>query len=102
MLSGPWLMLGICSLECTRVLHETLHVPVLMYDIETMLWREKEISRVRDVQMDNLKRLLGIRRMDRIPNERTRELCGVRKGLDERIDKGVLRWFGHLEEDGEG
>ena len=25
------------------------------------------------------------------------ELCGVRKGLDERIDEGVLRWFGHVE-----
>ena len=23
--------------------------------------------------------------------------CRVRKGLDERIDEGVLRWFGHLE-----
>ena len=21
----------------------------------------------------------------------------MRKGLDERIDEGVLRWFGHLE-----
>ena len=24
-------------------------------------------------------------------------LCGVRKGLDEGIDEGVLRWFGHVE-----
>ena len=41
--------------------------------------------------MDNLGGLLGIRRMDRVPNTRTRELCGVKKGLDERID-GVIRW----------
>ena len=26
-----------------------------------------------------------------------RELCGVKKGQDERIDEGVLRWFGHVE-----
>ena len=26
-----------------------------------------------------------------------RELCGVRKGLHERIDEGVLRWFIHVE-----
>ena len=51
---------------------------------------------MRAVQMDNL-RLLGIRRMDRIPNARIRELCGVRKGLDERINEDVLRWFGHVE-----
>ena len=40
--------------------------------------------------MDNLRGLLGIRRMDRILNARIRELCRVRKGLHERIDKGVL------------
>ena len=49
--------------------------------------------------MENLKGLLGIRRVDRIPNARIRELCGVRKGLDERIDESVLRWFGHMERD---
>ena len=35
--------------------------------------------------------------MDRVPNARIREFFGVKKGLDERIDEGVLRWFGHLE-----
>ena len=29
------------QLECARILHETLLVPVLMYDSETMLWKEK-------------------------------------------------------------
>ena len=79
------------QLVCARVLHETLLVPVLMYDSETMLWREKERSRVRAVQMENLRGLLGIRRMDRVPNIQIRELCGVRKGLDERFDEGILR-----------
>ena len=26
-----------------------------------------------------------------------RELCRVRKGLDERIDEGILRWFSHMQ-----
>ena len=26
-----------------------------------------------------------------------RQLCGVTKGVDEKIDEGVLRWFGHVE-----
>ena len=72
------------------VLHETLLVPVLMYGNETMLWNEKERSRIRAVQMDNLRGLLGIRRMDRIPNAWIRKLCGVTKGVDERIDEHVL------------
>ena len=32
--------------ECTRVLHEILLVLVLMYDTETVLWKEKEKSRL--------------------------------------------------------
>ena len=35
--------------------------------------------------------------MDRVPNARIRELCGVRKFLDKMIDEGVLRWFGYVE-----
>ena len=31
-------------------------------------------------------------RMDRVPNARIRELCGVRKSLDERIDEDLLQW----------
>ena len=34
--------------------------------------------------------LLGIRRMDRVLNAWIREFCGVIKGVDERIDEGVL------------
>ena len=49
------------------------------------------------VQMGNLIGLLGIRRMDRVSNARIRELCGVKKGLDEWIDKCFLRWFTHVE-----
>ena len=80
-------MLGICNLS-VLVFHETLLVPVLMYGSETMLWEEKERSRVRTVQ--NLRGLLGIRKMGRVSNARIRKLCGVRKGLAERIDEGLL------------
>ena len=62
-----------------------------------MFWKKKEISRIMAVQMDNLRELLSIRRIDRVPNARITELCGVKKGLDERTDEGVLRWFSHVE-----
>ena len=74
------------QLECAGVFHETLVVPVLLYGSEAILQKEKKRSRVRAVQMDNLRGLFGIRRMDRVLNARIRELCGMRKGLDERID----------------
>ena len=43
------------QLECARVLHESLLVSILMYGSETKIWREKERSRIRAVQMDNLR-----------------------------------------------
>ena len=53
------------QLECFIVLHETLLLPVFMYGIKTVLWKEKERLRIRAVQMDNFTDLLGIRRMDK-------------------------------------
>ena len=85
------------QLGCARFLHETLFVPVLMYGSETVFLKEQERSRIRAVQMDNLRGFLGIRRMDRVRNAWIRELCGVKKVLDERIYESVHWWFGHVE-----
>ena len=65
-------------------------MPVLTYDNDAMIWREKR-SRILAVQLDNLTGLLGIRRMDKVPNARIRELCEVTKGVDEKID-GSAMW----------
>ena len=54
----------------------------------TMLWKER--SRNRAEQMDDIRGLLGVRRMDRVPNARIKKLCGVMNGVDEMIDEGVL------------
>ena len=86
------------QLECARVLHKTLLVPVLMYGSESMLWKKKKRSRIIAVQIYNFRGLLGIRRMKRVPNSWIRDLCGVKKGIDERIEV-VLWWFGHMEKD---
>ena len=66
--------------DCARVLHESLLVPGRAYGRETIVWREKERSRIRAVKMDNLRSLLGIKRMDKVPNAQIRQLCGVTKG----------------------
>ena len=76
--------MGFIDLEKTydRVNKEALRQVLRMYDVGGK---------------DNLRGLLGIRRMDRFPNSWIRGLCGVRKSLDERIDEGVLRWFVHVK-----
>ena len=35
--------------------------------------------------------------MARVPNLRIKELSGVTKGVDEKIDEGVFWWFAHAE-----
>ena len=72
-----------------------MNVPVFMYGSETMIWKEKERSRIRAEQMGNLRSFLDIGRMDRIPN-RIRELCKVMKAVVKSI-VGVFWWFGHVE-----
>ena len=63
-------------------MHKSFLVAVLMYGIETIIWEEKERSRIRVLQMDNLRSFLGILRMNKVPNARIRELCGVKKGMN--------------------
>ena len=67
------------QLEFPRVLNESLMVPVLTYGSEIMIWKKKEKSRIRAVQKDNLKGLLGIRRLDKVPYTRIRLLCELKK-----------------------
>ena len=60
------------QLECARVLHQTLLVSLLTYGSETKLWKEEEKTRIRALQMNNLRGLLGIRRMDKVLNAQVR------------------------------
>ena len=46
-----------------------------MYGSETMIWKE-ERSRIRAVHKDNLRGLLGIRKINKVLNARIREFCG--------------------------
>ena len=62
-------------------------MPVLMYGSETIIWKEMQRSRIRAGQMDNIRSLLGIRRVNKDQNTRIMELCGVTK----RIVKGLMK-----------
>ena len=66
------------QIECVRVLHEKMLIPVLTYGNEKIFWKER--SRIWAMQMDNFPRgLLAIRRMDRVPNAQIRELCSDKR-----------------------
>ena len=53
---------------------------------------EEEISGSGIWKTDNLRGLLGIRRIGRVVNPRIRDLCRVTR----RVDESVLRWFGYI------
>ena len=38
-------------------------MPILMYINETMIWKEEEKSKIRSVQIGNLRGLIGIQRI---------------------------------------
>ena len=59
--------------------------------VTRLIWKEKERPNNRVVQMDNLRGLLGIRRMDKVLNAWIRELCRMTKRVDKRINEDVLR-----------
>ena len=47
--------------------------------------------------MSCLRSICGVRRTDRVRNVDVRRKCGKNFGVGERMDQGVLRWFGHVE-----
>ena len=51
---------------------------------------EKETFIFMVVQVDNLNVFLGNKTMDKVPNARRKELCGVTKPVDKRIDEWVM------------
>ena len=53
-------------------------------------------SRIRDVQIDNLGDLYGIRKIDRVPDVWITEFY-VTEGVDERNDESIVQWFSHIE-----
>ena len=63
-------------------------MPVLIYGIETVLWREKERTRIRAIQIDCLWGLLAIGRINGVLMHGL-ELCGVKN----RVDEGLMKLF---------
>ena len=59
--------------------------------------KASERQRLNVFEMKCLRSMAGVSRLDRFRNEEVRERTGVRKDLATRVDRNVLRWFGHVE-----
>jgi hypothetical protein len=49
------------------------------------------------MEMKCMKAMCGVSIMDRVRNKEMRTSCGSELSIGERMDKNVLRWYGHVE-----
>ena len=75
---------------------ECFCVPSLLYGCETWTMNAKVRKRVEVFEMKGLRSASGVRRIEKIRNTRIKEMCNWNKGLMNRVEQGILRWFGHV------
>ena len=71
-----------------------------MYGCEVWTLKVRERKRMEAVEINCLRNIYGLRRIDRVLNVEIKR-CGKNVSVSQRIDQGVLRWFGHVERMGD-
>ena len=86
--------LGIKAKKC---LYEGVIVPTALYGAEAWGMRSAERRKVNVLEMKYLRGLVGVSRMDRVRSEDVRNRGGIGSEFASRVNRRVLRWFGHVE-----
>ena len=69
----------------------------LLYGCEVWTLKVHERKRMEAVEMNCLRNICGLRRIGSVSNVKSRRRCVKNISVSQRIDQGVLRWFGHVE-----
>ena len=78
--------------EC---LYEGVIVPTALHGAEACGTRSAERKKMNVLEMECLRSLVGVSRMDRVRNEEVRRTAvQIEMELESRADQRVLRWFG--------
>ena len=85
------------TLGVKRELYERIVVPTVMYGFESWGMRLEERNKLDVAEMNCLRNMCGVTRWDRWRNEFVRGRVGVQEPLSKRVDRKVLKWFGHVE-----
>ena len=85
------------QIKAKKCLYEGVIVPTALYGGEAFGIRSAERRKVNVLEMNCLRSLVGVSRMDRVRNEEVRMRAGIEKELASRADQRVLRWFWHME-----
>jgi hypothetical protein len=87
----------VVSTKTQLAVHNVVLLPTLMYGSESWVWQKKTTSRVNAVDMPALRSMIGKKLSDRVRNEVIKEECGMKEDVVTKIEKNMLRWFGHVE-----
>ena len=85
------------SLQAKIGMFEGIVAPSVMYGCEAWTLNARERRKIEVMEMRGLRTICGVRWYDRVRNERVREMCGNKRSFGERVDQGVLKWYGHME-----
>ena len=83
------------SQEAKVGMYEGIIKPSLLYVCGVWTLKVSERKRMEADKMNYLRNICGLRRIGGVPNVEIR--CGKNVSVSQRIDQGVLRWFGHVE-----
>ena len=89
------------SREAKVGMYEGIVEPSLLYGCEVWSLKVRDRKRIEAVEMECLRNICGVRRVDRVSNVEVRRRCGKNVSVGQRMDQGVLRWFGHVERMGD-
>src|SRR5215510_14710780 len=72
---------------------------ILMYGVEVWQIPPRQINKILATEMDVLRRSARKSRMEKIKNERIKEIMGVKRKPDiiDIIEKKILQWYGHIK-----
>ena len=73
----------------------------MLYGCEVWTLKVRDRKRIEAVEMNCLRNICGLTRMDRVPNAEIRRMCGRKVSVGQRVDQSVLRWYGHVERMGD-
>ena len=83
-------------------MYQQVIVLTVTYGTETWGLRETERHCLNVFEMKCLRPTVEVTRWDRVRNEEIRRRAGIQETLTEKVDRRVLRWFGHVERLDEG
>ena len=71
--------------------------PAMLYGLETLPVTEKHQHRLQVCENNWVRRIAGVKRVDRMRMDELREEVGIQKCLMGRLVKSRMKWAGHVE-----